>query len=123
MRIHRITAFAAGALIALSGFIASAQSRPQTFDGYLVDAVCAGNHATEAGYVEKHDKACNLMDGCIKSGFSLVTSDLKVLKFDAKGAEQALALIKGTEKDKDWKVTVTGTVDGQTLTVSSIKLR
>ena len=123
MRIHRLTAFAAGALIALSGFIASAQSRPQTFDGYLVDGVCAGNHATEPGYVEKHDKACNLMDGCIKSGFSLVTSDLKVLKFDTKGNEQALALIKATEKDKDWKVTVTGSVEGQTLTVSSIKLR
>ena len=122
MRSTRIAVAAAG-LLALSSFIVSAQSRPQTFDGFLVDAVCAGNHATEPGYVEKHDKACNLMDGCIKSGFSLVTSDLKVLKFDAKGNEQALALIKATEKDKDWKVTVTGSVEGSTLTVSSIKLR
>ena len=33
--------------------------------------------------------------------------------------ETSLALIKGTEKEKDWKVSVTGTVDGQTLTVST----
>jgi hypothetical protein len=123
MRLNRIAALVAGIAIGLSGFIVSAQSRTQTFDGYLVDGVCAGNHATEPGYVEKHDKACNLMDGCIKSGFSLVTSDLKVLKFDAKGNEQALALIKATEKDKDWKVTVSGSVEGSTLAVSSIKLR
>ena len=122
MRIHRLTAFAAGAIIALSAFIARAQSRPQTFEGYLVDGVCAGNHATEPGYAEKHDKACNLMDGCIKSGYSLILADHKVLKFDPKGAEQALAFIKATNKDKDLKVVVTGTVEGQTLTVKSIAL-
>ena len=114
-----------GALVVVAGLTMSAagQSNPQKFTGHLVDAVCAGNHATEPGYAEKHDKTCNLMDGCIKSGFSLVTSDLKVLKFDAKGNEQALALIKATEKDKDWKVTVSGSVEGSTLAVSSIKLR
>jgi hypothetical protein len=101
----------------------SGQSGDQKVAGYLVDAVCAGNHATEPGYAANHDKTCNLMDGCIKSGFSLITSDLKVLKFDAKGNEQALALIKATDKDKDWKVVVTGKVDGQTLAVRSIALQ
>jgi hypothetical protein len=107
----------------LSTMIFAAQSRTQTVTGHLVDAVCANNHATEPGYVEQHDRNCNLMPGCIKSGFSLVTSDLKVLKLDPNGAEQALALIKTTDKDKDWKVAVTGVVDGQTIVVSSIKLQ
>ena len=101
---------------------AAGQSNSQKFTGYLVDAVCAGNHATEPGYAEKHDKNCNLMDGCIKSGYSLIMADHKVLKFDSKGNEQALAFIKATDKDKSWKVMVTGTVEGQTLTVKSIAL-
>jgi hypothetical protein len=101
----------------------SGQSGRQTINGHLVDAVCAGNHATEPGYVENHDKKCNLMDGCIKSGFSVVTADHTVLKFDQKGNEQALALIKATEKDKDWKVAVTGTVEGKTIAVASIRLQ
>ena len=113
-----------GALVVVVGLTipAAGQSNSQKFTGYLVDAVCAGNHATEPGYAEKHDKNCNLMDGCIKSGYSLIMADHKVLKFDAKGNEQALAFIKATDQDKAWKVTVSGTVEGQTLTVKSIAL-
>ena len=101
---------------------AAGQSSSQKVTGYLVDAVCAGNHATEKGYAENHDKKCNLMEGCIKSGYSLITADQKVLKFDAKGNEQALAFIKATNKDKSWKVNVTGTVEGSTITVKTIAL-
>jgi hypothetical protein len=90
--------------------------------GYLVDAVCAKNHAKEPGYAANHDKKCNLMDVCVKSGFSLITADQKVLKFDAKGNEQALGLIKATDRDKDWKVVVTGKVEGDTIAVASIAL-
>ena len=113
-----------GALVVVAGLTmpAAGQSNSQKFTGYLVDAVCAGNHATEPGYAENHDKNCNLMDGCIKSGYSLILADHKVLKFDPKGNEQALAFIKATDKDKSWKVTVTGTVEGQTLNVRSIAL-
>ena len=63
------------------------------------------------------------MEGCIKSGYSVVTADHKVLKFDRKGNEQALALIKATDKDKEWKVVVTGKVDGQTMAVRAITLQ
>ena len=113
-----------GALVVVAGLTipAAGQSNSQKFTGYLVDAVCAGNHATVPGYAENHDKTCNLMDGCIKSGYSLILADHKVLKFDPKGDEQALAFIKATDKDKAWKVIVTGTVEGQTLTVKSIAL-
>ena len=113
-----------GALVVVVGLTipAAGQSNSQKLTGYLVDAVCAGNHATEPGYAENHDKNCNLMDVCIKSGYSLMMADQKVLKFDPKGNEQALAFIKATNKDKAWKVVVTGTVEGQTLTVKSIAL-
>lgn len=100
----------------------AAQSDGQKLSGYLIDTVCANNHATEPGYAANHDKQCNLMAGCIKSGFSLITADDKVFKFDQKGDEQALALIKATDKDKRWKVTVTGKVDGQTIMIKSITL-
>jgi hypothetical protein len=113
-----------GVILVVVGFSVTAmgQSEGQKFNGHLVDAVCAGNHATEPGYAANHEKQCNLMAGCVKSGFSLITADSKVLKFDQKGNDQALALIKAYDKEKDMKVTVVGKLDGQTLTVSSIKL-
>ena len=84
-----------------------------------VDTVCADNHATEPGTPPTMTRSAT---GCIKSGFSLITADRKVLKFDTKGNEQALALIKATDKDKEWKVVVTGKLDGQTMAVRSIAL-
>jgi hypothetical protein len=105
------------------GATIAGQANSEKMSGYLVDTVCAVGHATEPGYSANHDKKCNLMDGCIKSGYSLITSDNKVWKFDQKGNEQALALIKATDKDKDWKVVVTGKVDGQTIAVNTISLQ
>jgi hypothetical protein len=104
----------------LSGILSGQDS--QKISGYLVDSVCAGHHATEPGYAANHNKKCNLMDGCVKSGYSVITADMKVLKLDSKGAEQALALINATDKDKDWKVVVTGKVEGDTIAVTSIAL-
>jgi hypothetical protein len=98
------------------------QAQEQKFSGHLVDTVCATGHAHEAGYATNHENSCNLMPGCIKSGYSLITGDRKALKFDAKGAEQALALVKKTSKEKDLKATVVGTLKGDTITVTSISL-
>jgi len=120
MKLHVLGASLAVILLTAPAGILAGQSSPRKISGHLVDAICAGNHATESGYVEKHDKACNL--SCVKGGYSLVTADRKVLKFDEKGNEQALALIKATEKDQDWKVSVTGTVSGESIAVSSIAL-
>lgn len=94
----------------------------QKVHGYLVDAICARNHAAEPGYGANHQKKCSLMDVCARSGFSVITAEQKVLKFDANGNEQALSLIKATDKDKDWKVVVTGKVEGDTIAVTSLAL-
>jgi hypothetical protein len=107
------------ALMLAAGLHAQAD---QKVSGYLVDAVCAGNHATEPGYKESHDRACNLMASCVKSGYTLILPDNKVLKFDPKGNELALAFSKTTEKEKAIKVTVTGTVKDQTIAVKAITL-
>src|SRR5205085_3187020 len=87
-----MTRYVLVAFAAASSIVAAApQSGGQKVTGYLVDAVCAGNHAAEPGYKESHDKNCNLMAACVKSGYSLVLADNTVLTFDPKGNEQALA--------------------------------
>ena len=104
------------------GATATMQSNNQTLKGHLVDTVCAKAHATEPKYVENHTRMCNLMDGCIKSGFSLVLADKRVLELDSRGNELALELSKSSRKEKDFRVTVSGTVSGATVAVSSMTL-
>jgi hypothetical protein len=101
----------------------AAQGQTQSLKGHLVDVMCASKHATEAEYIAKHDKKCLLMDGCVKSGYSLVTADGKVLKLDAKGNQLALDLIKKTDRASNWTVGVNGSVSGDTITVASIQLQ
>jgi hypothetical protein len=98
-----------------------AQSKPVT--GFLIDVMCGTEHAPEgAAFGAKHDKSCLLMDACVKSGYSVLTADNKILKFDAKGNELALALIKNTNRESNWRVSVDGTVTGDTIAVTNLRL-
>jgi len=106
--------------VATFGNAQTGNQAPQTFKGHLVDTVCANGHVNEEGYAVKHENSCNLMPGCLKTGYSLMTAGKKALKFDQKGIEQAIALVKSTKKTSDLRVTVVGKMEGQTLAVSSI---
>lgn len=122
----KVAAFTAGLTLATGVLLQPVftQAKPETIKGYLVDVMCATHHAEEgAAYGEKHDKACLLMEDCVKSGYSVLTADKTVLKLDQKGNDLALALIKKTDREKDWRVTVTGTVSNGTIAVSSLALQ
>jgi hypothetical protein len=110
-------------MLVIVGLAVGGAAQAQTMKGHLVDVMCATKHATEADYIAKHDKKCLLMEGCVKSGYSLVTADGKVLKLDAKGTQLALDLIKKTERESNWTVAVNGSVSGDTIAVSSIQLQ
>lgn len=119
----RMLAFAAVISLMVAGLSTAGAGQAQELKGHLMDIACSSHHASEAGYTESHDKKCLLMDACVKSGYSLVTADKKVLKFDAKGNEMAIDLIKKTDRDKNWTVAVNGTVSGDTIAVSNIRIQ
>ena len=86
----------------------------ETWSGTVVDVMCKGRD------LASHTRECAL--DCAKSGFALVTADGKFLKFDEQGNAKALAALKKSSKDKDLKAKVTGTADGDVITVESIAL-
>ena len=117
----RVKLAAAVFVIAL---IAPALAQTQTVRGHLVDVVCATEHAKEgATFGAKHDKKCLLMDACVKSGYSVLTAEGRVIKLDAKGSAMALELIKKTNRESDWRVAVAGNMSGDTITVSTLTLQ
>jgi len=86
----------------------------ETFNGTVVDVACKGKD------LASHTKKCAI--GCAKSGYALVTSDGKFLKFDEKGNAKTLAALKATNKESDLKATVEGAMDGDILNVNSISI-
>ena len=88
----------------------------ETWNGTLVDVMCKGKDL--AGHTTKCATAC------AKSGYGVVLSDGKFVKFDETGNAKTLAALKSTSKEKDLKVTVTGSITpDDTIKVSSLELK
>ena len=83
----------------------------------LVDTMCSLKVKADPA---SHTRECALQ--CAKGGFGVFTADGAYLKFDAKGNEQAAALLKGAKGSENIRVNVTGSRNGETIAVSSIQL-
>lgn len=94
----------------LAAGIASAE----TFSGTVVDVMCKGKD------LASHTRSCAI--DCSKSGFGLVQADGKFLKFDESGNARTLSVLKKSTQEKDLKVKVNGTLDGDVIKVKSVEL-
>ena len=111
------------ALVLLTAAALSAFAAETKVQGYLVDLACASEEGQKAGFGTKHSKDCLQMPDCAKSGYGVLTDDKKVIKFDAASNAKAKQFIAELKKEKDIKVNVTGTVDGDRIAVSKIELQ
>ncbi len=103
------------ALLAAAASMLSVAAFAETMTGTLVDVMCKDKD------IAGHTKQCAL--GCAKSGFGLVTSEGKFIKFDEAGNAKALAALKSTDKEKDLKAKVEGSMDGDVLQVTLLEIQ
>ena len=105
--------------LALLAFITLPEiAAAETFkDVPVVDKNCS---AKVADNPDSHPRACALK--CAASGFGIITSDKKFLKFDSEGDKEITAALKASEKKDHLRADVSGEVQGDTLKVTSVKL-
>jgi hypothetical protein len=107
------TAFLAAALGAFAAALsAETWTNVSMIDGMCVDKVKANP--------DKHTVKCAL--ACADDGYGILTADGKYLKFDAAGNAKALAALQATKKTDGLRATVEGTLSGDEIQVSSLKL-
>jgi len=111
------------AFILLAAMTVSAFAADTTVKGYLVDLACAKEDGQKDGFGAKHSKGCLQMPDCEKSGYGVLTPDKKVIKFNAAGNAEAKKFIAAATKKDDFQVTVTGSVTGDTMSVTKIALQ
>lgn len=109
------------ALLMCAAFAFAQDATPATIkvSGYLIDNMCAGEHA-DGEEAKSHKTSCALSPGCAKSGFSVVAADNKSYKLDAHGSELAKAVANSTKTKEGLKVAVEGTMEGNTLHVTKL---
>jgi|KBSMisStandDraft_5_1062788.scaffolds.fasta_scaffold320480_2 hypothetical protein len=85
----------------------------------LMDSMCAAKSETKAN-PDAHSKTCAIQ--CEKSGYGILSSDGKFLKFDAAGNKEVQAALKSTKKTDHLRVDVEGQVKGDEIAVKSVSL-
>lgn len=95
--------------------LVSSLALAESWSGTVVDISCKTKD------LAKHTRKCAL--SCAKSGYGLVLSDGKFVKFDESGNAKTLAALNKAAKESDLKATITGMLDGDVVHVASISLQ
>jgi hypothetical protein len=113
-----LTAFAVSSIGLFGLSLRAADDMSHSMSGVLIDNACGGKAEmkTEAD-AAKHPISCAKKPGCASSGYQLVVGD-KHYKLDDKGNEEAKTYL---DKAETTHVTVEGSMDGDTMKVTSIK--
>jgi hypothetical protein len=109
------------ALILLAMLPAGAFGAETTVKGHIVDVMCAKRRSSPAG-AASHSIVCLRATVCQSSGYFIVTDDNRLIKFDEDGNEKARKFLIGVSKEADIKVSVSGIVDGDKMSVTKIEL-
>jgi len=111
-----------GMVLLLAGIALAKEGKSVKLTGYIIDNACAAGRATGDNATDKvknHTVKCAMMPNCAKSGYA-VFADNKLYKLDEAGNKKAAEILKNTKAEKGVQVSVEGTMDGDTLKVTSI---
>ena len=105
-------------LLGISFIACTLMMHAETWSGApLMDKQCSRKAAANP---DAHTKACALQ--CAGSGYGIIDSKGNFLKFDKAGDEQALSLLKSTDKKDHLRVNVDGEGKNGTIAVRSVKM-
>ncbi len=106
-------------IVLLAGVL-FAQDKTVTITGNLMDNACAESAKDIGTRSKNHSTSCALMPDCEKSGYAVYATDNKLYKLDEKGNDLAAAVLKNTKIKNGVKVSVEGTVNGDTIKVTKL---
>jgi len=112
--------FAFTILVLMAGVLFAQDPKTVTITGNLIDNNCAESAKDLGARAKTHSTSCAMMEGCAKTGYAVYGSDNKLYKFDSAGNDSAADLLKNTKTTKGVKVSVEGTVTGDTIKVTKL---
>ena len=125
MRLFSILLAACSVLTLTAPHAGKAQTAEKTLVGYLVDKGCAVTIMKSPkekieSKARRHTRECDIDEACAAQGYGLIVGGTLYLLDDA-GNKMALAYCKSSSQKDNIRVTVKGTLQGETLAVKSIK--
>jgi hypothetical protein len=127
-----VLAVVAVTILAVSGISFSA-AKTEKFTGYLADFACGSAVTSADGFnlnkePKKHTVACMKAPGCQASGYGIeinegtaAAKNYVLTKFDKKGSELTVKLLKKTKKKDNVSIEVMGVKEKDMIKVSPMK--
>ncbi|HLJ26263.1 MAG TPA: hypothetical protein VKY85_06100 [Candidatus Angelobacter sp.] len=110
-------------IASLSAFAADTTT---AIKGVLLDTFCY-DRLKPKGHLEissaMHSRDCLRAPLCSRGGFGVLTEDKRYIKFDQDGNEKVRKFIATFSRETDIRITVTGAVDGDKMTITKIELQ
>ncbi len=106
-------------LVLMAGVLFAQAQKTVTITGNLIDNACAESAKDLDAKAKNHPTSCAMMENCAQSGYS-VYADHKLYKLDEKGNGTAAEVLKSTTTKKGLQVKVEGTLEGDTIHVTSL---
>jgi hypothetical protein len=91
--------------------------------GYLMDVACSGRRMQKSEPPTKHSRMCMQLPNCNNNGYGILTVEKRFIRFDEEGNQKARDFLAHTSQESDFKITVTGSMEGDRLKVSRIELQ
>jgi len=100
----------------------ASQASDHNWVGYLIDTACAGDRKNNLSTLgPEHTRKCLEMPACRNSGYALLTDDLIVLRFDARGNNLSKELVESNTWRTGRKIRVVGDLDGDMILVKRVR--
>ncbi len=110
------------ALLSFAAVLGAAPMAADTVKGVLLDNICAADFSGDYSAAKELSKGCNLARDGKKKGFSIVSEDGQLLKFDAKGNGLLMRMLKYAGDSESVELEVEGKVKGEKVAVDQIRL-
>lgn len=107
-------------LIVFGGVSWWQQARVRTLQGWLIDAHCAARYIAAGEMPINHPRWCILQPACVASGYGVMTAKGRFWPFNRVGSIRALLMLRASNRQKNFRITVRGQERGHVFYVRSL---
>lgn len=97
------------------------QARIRTLQGWLIDAHCAARYIAAGDMPVSHPRWCLLQPACVASGYGVMTAQGRFWPFNRVGSIRALLMLRASNRQQNFRITVRGEERGPILYVRSLR--
>lgn len=110
-----------GSLVPILGMGETSSQEVKEFRGIILNENCYHTQPTWTAFADEHVLGCAMMPRCYLTDYYLILDGKTAFKMDRRGSLLARRILQKTKHQSNFKVVVTGRMEGETLMVQTME--